>query len=752
MPHAVNFARYRFWQRKLRVIKKRWQIRGLIFLIRKRQQAIIWMRRVAVFTSKYIATIAGLMTALVFALTLPAEFLTDPSFKISEVHIACAGIIGTALALVFSLSIVPAQKAADVFSPAILKLYARDRVMLRVFVLLSCATLASILFGTNWTFHLSPRYTLAIQFILLGMALDAIKTFYIRTLNLLVPQTALGLVIKECNGQIERTKKDVMRLLHVRRIDNPTPDDEAALQAVMYFQSQLSKFLTAWIDQLTEFAYKGIARRDTQAVNAAIATIGTIGIKYANARRDSLILLPDMRDLFSGGRSDISDVLNPIYESIRTICQDAAKQSNELIVQHCIHTLGGLTTHAMTMIHTQDRWRRAPLAHSPIFYMDICVEQAIKVGMIDALMTAINCVGQIFAKISNDTDTRTTESQALKCLFNIAAAAYIKQETVSSTKAVEMMLLAARFELRARGYRIASNLTTIFDYIVTLAPFEVLMEKVGKRMMQTFPPYSLIFEHNIPALLEEIARQVKPVDPEQSWRNPFDAFNEASEKFVHHYRELGNKTNFDGTLLEKWVTDSIISAAKVHIWLLDNPPEGGEEFVDSVDNRLRWFIYAPSFFFQETKNFPHHHANDACKDLAILGMWLLERRWWTESAQACAKAISGIAKRCAAAENSEPYSLADLFTSLECLARASTVLGYTQLAVEFRAHIARPTTITEADWPHYLAAINTRIRQMDEELEQFEPSRIRLSDDPIIELRRIIEQYAVSTEDALPIS
>jgi hypothetical protein len=37
---------------------------------------------------------------------------------------------------VLSLSIVPAQKAADVFSSAILKLYARDRTTLWVFTLL----------------------------------------------------------------------------------------------------------------------------------------------------------------------------------------------------------------------------------------------------------------------------------------------------------------------------------------------------------------------------------------------------------------------------------------------------------------------------------------------------------------------------------------------------------------------------------------------------------------------------------------
>jgi len=113
------------------------------------------------FGGRWIATVAGLLLAGMFFLTLPDALLTTATLKVSEVHLASAGIIGTALALMLSFSIVPAQKAADVFSSAILKLYARDRTTLRVFALLSSAALASLLLGTGWTFSLSARYTLA---------------------------------------------------------------------------------------------------------------------------------------------------------------------------------------------------------------------------------------------------------------------------------------------------------------------------------------------------------------------------------------------------------------------------------------------------------------------------------------------------------------------------------------------------------------------------------------------------------------
>ena len=121
---------------------------------------------------KNIGSLAGCLTAAVFTLTLPAiKLLPVGEVSASEVHLACAGIIGTILALVLSLSIIPAQKAADAFSPAILKLYARDKSTLWVFALLCTTALFSLFFGTGWTIGLSIRYGLALQFIFFGFAL-----------------------------------------------------------------------------------------------------------------------------------------------------------------------------------------------------------------------------------------------------------------------------------------------------------------------------------------------------------------------------------------------------------------------------------------------------------------------------------------------------------------------------------------------------------------------------------------------------
>jgi len=732
-------ARYRLGRRKLRATNRRIIIWLLLVMLKARYQLLIKGRVALAICGTSLATIAALCLAATFIFTLPENMLG--SLEVSEVHLASAGIIGTALALVLSLSIVPAQKAADVFSSAILRLYARDRTTVGVFALLSFSALISLLFGTGWTFSISPRYSLAAQFVFLGVSLDALRVFYNRALNLLNPSTALRLVSSECERHIKRTSDDVERLVQIYR---RAVGGESIARYVLHTRTNLSAALNEWTTQLEEFAHKGMARRDTQAVSAIVRTMAYIGEKYCDVRRNSIFLLPDFSGGMPVGISDIGTVLNPIYESIKRICEDAVKQSNEAIVQGCLQTLGNMTSHAMTMVHTSDSYHTAPLAFSPVFYVGLCAKAAVPAGMEDALLAAIEAAGKVFAKISNDTDTRTAEAQALEVLFTIAMSSYTRHASASCFRSVEMMLLAARNDIRMRGYhQVAALLSDVLPKIAALMGLEVAMEKGGHRVMLTFPPYSIGFEANIPALLGEIAAQVKPVEEGRSWINPFDDFNEASEAVVLHYRDVADKVSFEGGLLEKWVVDSIIKAAQVHIRLLDNPPAGAGQFLDTIDDRLRWFLHAPAFFFRETEGFPFHHAREACDQLAVLGMELLQKGR-LESAEACGASICSIARNSAKAPSSwsyaSAYGFANCIVALKLLTRAADALGCAATAATLRSYASRPEDIPDEKWPEYAEAVATRTRQREKDLREFGRG-LRLLPDPVAALRKILAQH-----------
>lgn len=731
-------ARYRLARRVLRKAKQRLYFRVVLFLYASWRQIVYLLLRAFRRVSIFHATITGLAIAVSFAAYLPNALLYGPTLTVSGVHLASAGIIGTALALVLTLSIVPAQKAADVFSSAIVKLYARDRQLLFVFASLSVLALISVLFGTGWTFGLSARYTLAAQFVVLGAAFDVLRAFYSRTLDLLIPATALSLVEKECTYYIAAMKREIERLVRINRLSGEKIGNGSDLipRWLFYSRSPAPNQLTAWTDQLEEFALKAIARRDTQAAKASVQTIASIGMTYADSRRDSLVLLPDHSAPLSVAVSDIGNVLNPIYDSLKNICEDAARQPNEAVAMGCLRAIGDMAVHAMTIIHDQEgQPKTAPLAYTPVFYLDALAKVATKAEMNDALLTTIRATGGVFGKISGTVYTREVESTALDCLFHIAATSYARQAVVPCFRAVEMMLHAAEHELQMRGFQPVSILSTVLQYLTELVPLEAKMDKLGQRSLQTFPPYSLSFSANIPALLAEVANQVKPVDPKRPWVDPFHDFAEASQKIVYHYRDVAKKVTFDGVLLQKWIVDSIITLAEVHLHLLESPPAGSERFLETVDNRLKWFVYTPQMFFLETTSFPSYHAYEAAGRLAILGMRLL-RIDRTETAEACGKAVARIGAKSAAAEGSNPYDTANILISLEQLARAADAFGCTSLAKRFRV-LGNSEEFSEENLPGYTDAIRTRLQQLEDGLGKGD-RHISLPHDPLPLLRQIL--------------
>lgn len=686
-------------------------------------------RVVGALASRGLATVMGVAVASGFALTVDQTHM-----PLSAVHLASAGIIGGALALVLSLSIIPAQKAAEAFSTAILRLYSRDIAMLFVFLILTFSAMISILLGTTWDTDLDANYSVATQFVLLGVSFDALRFFYVRTLNLLVPQTALALVLRECRHHIKLVSRVTERMLAIYQVAGSPSGDQTQIRAVLFAASQITPGLSAWIAQLDEFAHKAIARRDTLAVNDIISAMQTIGIEYADARRTSIVLMPDWDNLFSAGTTDISRVLEAVHEAIRVVCQDAATHENELVVRHCIRTLGLMTTHAMTLVYApKGAGRTTPLAYSPSFYVGLCIEMAIKAKMADAVYQSIDVLSSVISAIEKGVETSAVATKVREILFKIAIAGYNDPLAISCHPAMAAILLAAKHDIEIRGYQSQLVLTEVLTSAEMLVPFEVAMEKAGKRIMQTYPPYSLAFSANIPALLEQVAHQVEPIDPKRRWINPFREFCEASENIIHHYGNLA-KIDFQNTLLRKWVVDSMITCAQVHIALLDHPQEGADRFLGEVEKRLRWFVHTVVCFFPAKDTF--HNVNDAADALSMLGMGLLDRGRM-EPAKACAVVIATLATNYAASR-AEPYGFAELWVNLEALARAADALGHPAVAADYRKMIARPAAISDENWPHFREAIATRIDQFNRSLGEV-GRQYRIYGEPASVLRAILD-------------
>ncbi len=732
---------------RLRYLKRRfWRIRRLVYvwvlvrLFRFQQATRAFGSRIYSYIKATYATLTSILIAVALLVFLPEFDPNNVNLKISEVHFASAGIIGTALALVMTLSVIPAQKAADVFSSAVLRLYASDAATIIVFATLAIMVVLSLLLGLGWDFGLSTTALLAAQFVILGVALDALRQFYARTLELLVPTTALLMVRKYCGRIIENTRSTIKKAAHINRLSdiNNTVDDRVRKWSI-YRISTITGQLNSWISQLEEFAYKATLRSDIQAARAVIQTIRLIGTDYAESRRDSIVVQADWGGGFPIGTSDLSEVLNPIQESLRGILDKAIDAKSESLVIECVNAYRDLALHALTLVHTdQLAGKSAPLAYSPVFYIKICSEKAASADMEDALLACVRAIGVILANLPDGVPVTEMQATAMDCLSGILLNSYVRKKNVSGSEAAQMMLIAAQKDLQVHGLQPTAVLKKVMRDFEQYMPLEVVADKTGQRTLQVFPAYSMGFQANLPTLLAESGKRVQPVDPERPWVDPFSEFAEVSRAIVHHYRNLAKNVKFEGTLLQKWILDSITTAVHVHIDLLDDLPPGCDSFQQTVVDRMLWFVHAPGFFFgKPDEEFPKRHADDVSGRLAIVGMRLLTRGNLAEALE-CAKAINSIGEA-AAAKQIEPYGLADIMVNLEQLARAIEARGFTAESTPLIANVDLPAGVNDDYRDAYIDAIASRRGHLDRNLRNHSRD-ISLPDDPTPHLKRILEE------------
>lgn len=678
------------------------------------------------------------VSATILSLTVIGTFLffTDQTsdWKVSELHLTSAQVIGAALALVLSLSIIPAQRAAELFSMTILRLYARDNALLGAFILLVGTTLLSLLLGSNWLHKFDAKTSITIQFLLLGISFDALRWFYVRTLDLLVPQTAIQLVLNECNKQLKLASWTAERLLKIQGIAGKDTANHALIRATVISGGHVPHTLRYWTSQLEEFAHRFVARRDTSAVNDILSAMRNIGTQYAEGRRSSVLLHVDPENLFAGGISDIEEVLNPIYESIRLIIADAVSSSNERVVRHAIQQQGELSYFVMSLTSRPiSGGQSAPLAFGACYYLDKDIQEAIKASMLDAGIAGIDCLQKLLLARRVGIRTNEMESQAGDALFSVAFAGYGLDGTIWPIRAVGAMLRSVAHEIQIDDYS-SIALKDLLERVSILLPNEITADANGKRHTITFPPYSLGFEASIPMLLQMIAGKVE-LDEKRTWVNPFHDFLSASEELRHHYRSI-SKIDFRNSLLRKWVVESLFASVRVHLNLLAHPTLGASRHVGDVEDSARALISWTSEFFPSTQPFSKFAAVDAADGLAIMGMHALERGWLDVS-RSCVKAIAAMAENSAALQP-DSFCLADLQQKIEIVSRASDAVANLGLAAEFRAMIVIPTKVPTSDQSRFLDARATRFRHLDESLKEAGRRQYPRPNDPVEVLHALI--------------
>ncbi|MFQ3453569.1 hypothetical protein PMN64_09660 [Bradyrhizobium sp. UFLA01-814] len=705
---AVAYGRWQRWMRQQNSFRRR-----------VHAQLISTTLKVELLTrhskEKALARITGIAATLFSAVVAVVfmAFADGADIKASETHLAAAQIIGAALALVLSLSIIPAQRAAELFSIVVLKLLAKDRALLSVFLILVATTILSLLLGTRWLASLDPKTSLCIQFLLIGLSFDALRRFYVSTLELLAPESAIRRIVKESLA-LSRSiglLADKTVAIQVAATGATSPADRI-VYARSIVSSRLPVHLQNASSQLQEFAHRFIARRDSNATIETLNALETLATDYAELRRKGLTLHIDPQFVFAGPQSDISDVLSPTCESIHHIIEDAISSKNERIVRHAVGVLGRMTLHAMGMVTEREHGDKfAPLAFIAAFYFDRSVRTVLAANMPDAVLHAITVLETILRNRRLDTDTGGLSEKVNETLFAIAVDGYVKSNGLNVFRSVEAILRSLALDIESENLD-TTTLESILQRLLQLVPAEIAADASGQRSLQTFPAYNLGFEASIPMLVQMVAMKAK-LDPDRKWEDPFSELSDVAEIVRDHYRHLSG-LDFKGVLLRKWVVDSLDAILRVLFHEVSSP-SGAEAFVETVADDLKPLITWVSAFFKSENVHKQHHLSDATSQLAILGINALDVSR-PDIAETCADTLKSIANNLAG--HISAYELADIHMDIEAIARAGDAIGSTAFSARVRAMVILPVHFDKEQHQRHIEARLTRLGQLDDALSR----------------------------------
>jgi CheY-like chemotaxis protein len=191
-------------------------------------------------------------------------------------------------------------------------------------------------------------------------------------------------------------------------------------------------------------------------------------------------------------------------------------------------------------------------------------------------------------------------------------------------------------------------------------------------------------------------------------------------------------------------TEARVAAEGVEDYLVKDEVSGAlliEAIRAALYSNQRWQQQRNSGYKQSPRFIWAHEKCEALRALATRMLALKK----IESAITCEKAICAIVEDYGESEGAAVAGRADLFVSLERLARAAGPQGLKESARQFRAKIAPSAKADEAGRNEFYAAMRRRIEQLDSEPVRRDPAfldptlSVQDSGDLVQLLRQILE-------------
>ncbi len=527
--------------------------------------ASLWLQRATGVVLSTFTKCIGLVSAIpisFFVLRFADKVDQNLVSQQETILLSVGAIIATMYTLVASLSIIPIQRAAEAYTPTMVRVFRRDRVLGFLLAAFSVACIITTAAAAP-VFGLQKHTALLVALLSLAVSLDMIRLYQRHIADMLNPTKALAklrsIALQLLNQQLSRSKKTVelsSRLAPTRY----EPNQRRILGGL--FIGQLSLFserALSVLADISEIGLRAISKREISTAQHAIISISSVVSDFMLGRQGSVIRFPDYDTGLLVSRTNLDDFSAKSYELLLNLGKQAVQEDFESVVVTAIEQLAGISALLSQAPARSRDPSESPFTFAPLFHLQELVKSALERKMNTAGLRASDAVQIVCLRSRPQIRSTALHQPALSVLTNVIASFLAQKQITLSSEAMKRWNGILLDAVGRDHFEIRHILSISLPQFVAFAQFAIAIgdtPEVVFGLGLNLPPYATLERGSISSLID------------LALRNAFKAYQrktgtyawQALDELIEHCDKIAS-IDFRRSFLRYHVLQTLYSAA-----------------------------------------------------------------------------------------------------------------------------------------------------------------------------------------------
>lgn len=528
------------------------------------------------FTKKY----TFLLLSLIFIILFFYSDITIESYSFTNILIALASITGTILALVFTLSLIPIQNAASMWSFSVLRIYKKDRVSYRTFLLFGLA----ILFFISLSIFedcINDNSLILILFLLMGILLDSLKFYYKHVVSLMDPQSILEKIKIQAFKTIDSIDNTAKIVAKNQYFLQEEKTDILKLEAQGYSTNPLyPQSIRYWFNDLAEIYQKSLNRNDLIVAKVTLYTMVEILKYFLLKRKNNITYHSIFTGLLPVKEADVSrEIINPICEILKDLFVISSKSSTENMALEVIETYKSIAI-ALSEVDIK-------LTKIPINYAKECSKYAQSIDSIEIPFQSTQIIFEIYHKMQVENIYEEVDSHIIDFLEDVIMYLYTKNKAELVEYSLKYLMQLNRFD---DDFKI--RFEKILEVGERLVPFALIIEITKGKLSGYIPHneiYSLTGFTSIGNIYEYAVKQ-----------KDISLLIDILDVLWRHLRNIAEKYDMQNSFMIHEINSTIEHISDINLYLIKDKKVVETQLID----KFKWLLsfYWVAYDKKETFN------------------------------------------------------------------------------------------------------------------------------------------------------